>query len=156
MNFRSLQKQFKWKPLNGQKDKYVTYIIVSKKAVWRLVGTSDILYIGQTKQSISKRYNQEINTYNTVNKTQNTNIRMTHILTQLNLDNITCYFIKDLEFTLQDKEKKSFVKNLRTWDNAYFIKNFSDEPPKKVNIEKFLLVNYAAKHLELPPLNNSF
>jgi hypothetical protein len=157
MKFESIQDRFEWAPYQGQKDRNVTYVFVANEPIGRLRGSSDILYIGKTEQSIAIRYVQETSTNNSGRNTQQTNIRMTHVLGEIGPGNYHCYFVKSLNLKLSGNEKEDFLKKLRTWDKKYFLKitQFGKENEIEIPIEKYLLVRYAAEHLEVPPMNNS-
>jgi hypothetical protein len=156
MNFESIKNLFKWAEYEGQENKNVTYIFVANKKIERLRESSNILYIGRTKQSIAVRYRQETSIRNSKGNTQNTNIRMTHIFEKLGLRNCKCYFAKSLDLKLSGNEKEGFLEKLKTWDKRFF-RQINDSRKKrviKIPREKYLLVRYADDHLELPPMNN--
>jgi hypothetical protein len=156
MNFESIKNLFKWAEYKGQEDKNVTYIFVANKKIERLRGSSNILYIGRTKQSIAVRYRQETSTHNSERNTQNTNIRMTHIFEKLGLRNCKCYFVKSLNWKLSGNKKEDFLIKLETWDKRFFlqIKDSGKKGEIEIPIEKYLLVRYADDHCELSPMNN--
>ena len=159
MNFKSLD-DFNWISFNQQNDCNVTYVFVSETAIARLSGKSDILYIGKTEQPISKRYNQETNTNNTPKNTQLTNIRLTHIFSTIGLNNYKCYYFPALKYSLKDAEKERFISSLKIWNKSYYLNEIvqcvHQNKDITVELEKYLLVNYAHEHLELPPLNGKF
>lgn len=155
MNFQTIQNKFNWLHYQGQRDENVTYIFVSRKPVCRLKGYSDILYIGKTEKPIATRYEQETNTNNTPWNTQSTNIRMTHVFKEYGSENYCCYFVNDLNHPgLTPDERRNFLTKLKTWDKNFYLKINGDDT--QIPIEKYLLVCYAAEHLEIPPMNNSF
>ena len=123
-----------------------------------LKGDSDILYIGKTKQAIRSRFAQETRTNNTEGNTQLTNIRMTHVFSQLGLDNTKCFYVNKPDQMLSGDEKRDFVERLRTWDKGFYQKTAKGNPTEQTTVpfEKYLLVMYADEHLEVPPMNNSF
>lgn len=137
-------------------DRDVTYVFVGKAEIPRLVGTSDILYVGKTEQPVKVRFDQETSTNNSPRNTQQTNIRMTHVLEAIGPENYRCYYSRGLEMEVSGVEQERFLDKLRTWDKQFYLKltdkNFGE--PLKVPVEKYLLVQYASEHLELPPLNN--
>ena len=55
MNFSGIQNRFEGEMYSGQMDSDVTYAFVLNKPVPRLVGESDILYIGKTEQVSAHR-----------------------------------------------------------------------------------------------------
>lgn len=131
----------------------VTYLIVLNRAVMRLQDQSDILYIGETRQPISKRYQQETSTNNTNKNTQATNIRLTHILAKLDKINVALYFTNTM--TQNIAQTDLVYTELQSWDKNYYYKNnISGQNPATISLEKYLLVSYAVDHLEVPPLNN--
>ena len=156
MNFSEFKKQFDWVPFDGQMDSGVTYVFVSDTEIPRMVGASDILYIGKTDQSIKVRFEQETRTKNSPRNTQQTNIRMTHILGKLGTDHYRCFYTKNLEMRLPDLEQEEFIEKLKVWDKQFFLKLTDAHAGGNmtVPIEKYLLVGYTHEHLELPPLNN--
>lgn len=157
MNFRELERRFDWIRYASQQDKGVTYVFVATKPIPRLRGESDILYIGQTDNTVQARYRQETETNNTPKNTQMTNIRLTYAFRQLRRMDIaaTCYFVKGkyVNPPLSAVGANTFAKRLMTWDKRSYLKTSDFANP---SIEKYLLVNYAETHLELPPLNNRF
>lgn len=156
MNFADAQKQFEWVRYSGQMDSNVTYALVLDKPVARLDGESDILYIGRTEQSIRARYEQETKTKNSPKNTQQTNIRTSFLLNKLGLSRVQCFYVKALTTDLSGVECETFLERLRTWDKKAFLDLIEQPrlPSLKVSLEKYLLVSYAALHLEVPPLNN--
>jgi len=158
MNFNLIPGNFGWIPFNNQTDKNVTYVFVYNGQINRLIGSSNILYIGKTEQSIKKRYSQEINANNTPKNTQATNIRMTHIFGSIGLSNCACYYTRRMNYVLPRPVQNGFLNELETWHKRYYLK-VKPHPLNTrvtVSLEKFILVKYAVDHLELPPLNNSF
>jgi hypothetical protein len=156
MNFATLRDQFDWVPFSGQMDSDVTYAFVLNRAVARLIGESDILYIGKTEQAIRARYEQETRTKNSPKNTQQTNIRTTFVFDKIGLENVACYYIKALTTVLSGGVCDEFLERLRTWDKKSFLA-LSERPRSPglgVSLEKYLLVQYASEHLEVPPLNN--
>ena len=155
MNFEDIAKWAQWVKYSGQPDKAVTYVYIASQPVTRLRGESDILYIGETDNAISTRYQQETETNNTGKNTQNTNIRTTHVFHQIRQAGIsvTCYFMKHKHTNLCSENASSFARELQTWDKQTYIKMRDYSNP---TIEKYLLVTYSDDHLELPPLNNRF
>jgi hypothetical protein len=155
MNFEDTG-QFPWIMFDGQSDQNVSYIFVASTPITRLAGVSDILYVGKTEQPISKRYKQETNTKNSPKNTQQTNIRMTHIFSKIGLGTCKCFYVQDLDMVLDSTTAEIFIENLKTWDKQFYLKNVQEQGAGSITIpvEKYLLVNYAAEHLELPPLNN--
>jgi hypothetical protein len=151
MNFNNIQNQYHWVKFAGQNTTNVTYVFVLNQPVQRLYGASDILYIGETRQPISRRYAQETRTSNTPGNTQQTNIRLTHIFGLLNLVNVTCYFTDTMHCTVAHKDP--FLKQLSTWDKKYYL-GVANANPAQVSLEKKLIVSYAVDHREAPPLNN--
>ena len=133
----------------------MTYVFVASCPIPRLRGESDILYIGETDNTINTRYRQETETNNTGKNTQNTNIRTTHVFRKIRQAGIsvTCYFMKHKLVRLQPENAKSFARKLQTWDKRTYMEMRDYSNP---TIEKYLLVSYADEHLELPPLNNRF
>lgn len=157
MNFNSIPGHFQWIRFSNQTDTNVTYIYVTDRRINRLIGSSDILYVGKTKQPIKKRYKQQINANNTPGNTQSTNIRLTHIFGSINLRNCTCYYTRQMTYALPSSQQNQFLNKLQTWDKRYYRKaTQTPNAPVNISLEKYLLVQYADDHLELPPLNNSF
>lgn len=152
MNFDDLN-DFGWKKYNGQSDKNATYVFVSNGKIQRLKGKSDILYFGKTKQYIKNRYKQETSTKNTDGNTQQTNIRTTHVFSQIGLKNFTCYYVKQMEVNLSEQEMEMFLPKLKIWSKGCYLKVKNND--EIISLEKYLLVNYTNKHLEVPPLNFS-
>ena len=150
MHFDDIKSQYTWARFSGQNTANVTYIFVSKTNVARLRGSSDILYIGKTDRSIGSRFSEETNTNNTTGNTQLTNIRLTYIIRQLGISNVECYFTAQLNQATTDCE---FVERLRTWDKKKYLL-LKRGALEQLSVEKYLLVNYAHDHLEVPPLNN--
>ena len=158
MNFVDIRKDFAWVRYSGQQDKFVTYVVVASQPVPRLKGESDILYIGETDNTIQNRYKQETETNNTPRNTQMTNIRLTYAFRQLRHMGITatCYFVKGkcvITPPLSLSDANAFAEKLETWDKRTYLKTSDFTIP---SIEKYLLVTYADEHLELTPLNNRF
>lgn len=151
MNFNNIQNQYQWVQYCGQNTPNVTYVFVLKQPVQRLHGASDILYVGETLQPISRRYTQETNTNNTPSNTQQTNIRLTHIFGLLGLANVTCYFTDTMQCVIPPNDP--FLQHLATWDKKYY-RGVVNNNPIQVSLEKKLIVTYAVDHLEVPPLNN--
>lgn len=158
MNFNSIPGHFKWIRFSNQTDKNVTYIYVIDRQINRFIGSSDILYVGKTKQPINKRYNQQINANNTPGNTQSTNIRLTHIFGSIGLSNCECYYTCQMDYILPRPIQNGFLKELETWDKNHYLKVKPPTPNTRVTVslEKYFLVKYAVDHLEVPPLNNSF
>ena len=156
MDFAKFQRQFDWVPYDGQMDSGVTYIFVSDNEIPRMEGASDILYIGKTEQAIRVRFEQETRTKNSLRNTQQTNIRMTHILGKLGADKYRCFYTNSLEMELPESKQAEFLEKLMVWDKQFFLKLTDDHVGGglTVPIEKYLLVGYTHEHLELPPLNN--
>jgi len=156
MDFAALSKQFEWIPFSGQMDRNVTYLFVFNGPVARLVGESDILYIGETKQPISNRYKQETQTKNSQGNTQQTNIRTSFVFNKIGLTNVKCYYMRALTVDLKEEEWAKFLGELRTWDKKTFLKLSISAPAHafQASLEKYLLVRYSAEHLEVPPMNN--
>ena len=159
MNFSDIEEDFSWIKYSAQQDREVTYIFVAEKPIFRLRGKSDILYIGKTDNSIQTRYRQETQTRNTPGNTQMTNIRLTYAFHQLRLMGVEaiCYFTKGhiVSPPLSSRRSEAFSQMVRTWDKRSF-NNSNQSDFNSPIIEKYLLVNYAEEHLELPPLNNRF
>jgi len=158
MNFNSIPGSFNWVHFNNQTVRDVTYIYVMNENISRIKGSSNILYVGKTKQPINKRYKQQTNANNTPRNTQSTNIRLTHIFGSIGLSNCECYYTCQMNYMLPQPVQNGFLKELETWDKNHYLKVKPQTPNARVNIslEKYILVNYAVDHLELPPLNNSF
>ena len=157
MYFQDIINKFRWLKYDEQIDKSVTYIFVSQKRICRLKGYSDILYIGKTKQSIKKRYKQEIVSINTNGNSQSTNLRITHILSEYGLNNCCCYFTKTLSTRLTQNERTNFLSKLKIWDKRFYLNNYNNIVNRNViPLEKYLLILYSHEHLELPPMNNRF
>lgn len=137
-------------------DSDVTYVFVGRSAVPRMVGDSDILYIGKTEQAIKVRFEQETRTSNSPRNTQQTNIRLTHILGKIGVNNYQCFYVKELVMKLSGTKKTEFLEKIQTWDKQFFLKlkESNSGGSLEVPIEKYLLVTYTHEHLELPPLNN--
>ncbi|MGH8400006.1 MAG: hypothetical protein ACRESU_02790 [Gammaproteobacteria bacterium] len=156
MNFASASTRFEWVKYSSQMDSDVTYVYVLNRLVPRLRGESDILYIGKTSQAIRVRFEQETRTRNSPGNTQQTNIRTTHILGALGLENVQLYYVRALEVELSDAELSKYMNGLETWDKKSFISASAllQAKQRKPSLEKVLLVSYAADHLEVPPLNN--
>ena len=155
MNFADLDFVPDWIRYRGQTNRQVIYVFVASNPIIRLRGQSDILYVGRTSGSIRKRFNEETATNNTSGNTQNTNIRTTYIfgkMKELRIDS-KCYFTQQDILHLTSRDASTFSDKMRTWDKRAY-RNTSDFA--KPNIEKYILINYANEHLELPPLNNSF
>lgn len=158
MDFKTVQREFKWHRYEEQNDNCVTYMFVAGTSIPRLIGASDILYVGQTTQTIKKRFNQETRSINSSGNTQNTNIRMTHILSHRNIIDYTCVYTAGLMMDLDCLLQENFLEKLKIWDKKSFLK-YVDAYFSRVltiPIEKYILVEYAHEHLELPPLNNRF
>jgi hypothetical protein len=150
--------RFPWRQFAGQEDRVVTYVYVTRPAVPRMRGESSILYIGQTEQSIAKRVDQEMRARNTVGNTQNTNIRMSAVLSELQRarHSIATYFTPGLTFTPSAAELETVLSILQVWDKRAWVQFTQRQPAaQEFEIEKFLLCHYAVVHLELPPLNNA-
>jgi len=156
MNFETIRKEHDWIEFLNQTDRNVTYLFVFNKTIDRLYGTSDILYIGKTEQSISRRYEQETRTNNTSGNTQQTNIRMTHVFQQLGISNVKCYYTRTLNHNLSGNDGTRFLSECRTWDKKFCLKleRKHNDQILEVPLEKYLLVRYAGEHLEVPPMNN--
>jgi hypothetical protein len=156
MNYETIRENHDWIEFSTQIDKNVTYVFVFNRAVASLSGASDILYIGKTEQTIAKRYEQETSTNNTSRNTQQTNIRMTHVFQRLGLQNVKCYYTRTLSHSLSGEEMTKFLRECRTWDKKFCIQleEQTTEASLEVPLEKYLLVCYAAEHLEVPPMNN--
>ena len=156
MNFAGIQDRFKWVPYSGQMDSGVTYAFVLNRPVARLIGESDILYIGKTEQGIRVRYEQETRTKNSPGNTQQTNIRTSFVFDKIGLANVKCFYVKALTADLSGIDCDSFLEGLRTWDKKAFLalSERPRTPSLTVSLEKYLLVRYTAEHLEVPPLNN--
>jgi len=156
MNYETIREKYDWIKFSNQIDKNVTYVFVLNRAVARLSGASDILYIGKTEQAIAKRYEQETRTNNTSRNTQQTNIRMTHVFQRLGIQNVKCYYTKTLSQALSGDERARFLRECGTWDKKFCIQleDREADPSLEVPLEKYLLVCYAAEHLEVPPMNN--
>ncbi len=156
MNYEMIREKLDWIEFSNQSVKNVTYVFVLNRAVDRLSGASDILYIGKTEQAIAKRYEQETRTNNTPKNTQQTNIRMTHVFHLLGIQNVRCHYTKTLSHTLSGDERARFLRECRTWDKKFCIQleDRQTDPSLVVPLEKYLLVCYAAEHLEVPPMNN--
>lgn len=88
--------------------------------------------------------------------TQQTNIRMTHIFSRIGLSECKCFYVTDLDIVLDSTRAEEFIEKLKTWDKQYYLRNVQEQGVETITIpvEKYLLVNYASEHLELPPLNN--
>jgi len=156
MNYETIRENHDWIEFSSQIDENVTYVFVLNRPVTRLSGASDILYIGKTKQAIAKRYEQETRTNNTSRNTQQTNIRMTHVFERLGIQNVKCYYTKTLSHTLLGDERARFLRECGIWDKKFCIQLQDQQtaPSLEVPLEKYLLVCYAAEHLEVPPMNN--
>lgn len=156
MNFAEASKRFDWVRYSGEMTSGVTYAYVLNRPVPRLRGESDILYIGKTSQAIRVRFEQETRTKNSPGNTQQTNIRTTHILATLGLENVQLYFVRSLEIELSDADLTKYLTGLETWDKKSFISASAlpRSEQRKPSLEKALLVSYAVDHLEVPPLNN--
>ena len=156
MNLATLRDQFDWVPFSGQMDSDVTYAFVLNRPVPRLIGESDILYVGKTEQAIRVRYEQETRTKNSPKNTQQTNIRTTFVFDKIGLENVECYYVKALTTVLSGGVCDKFLEGLRTWDKKSFLALSENprSPGLEVSLEKYLLVQYASEHLEVPPLNN--
>lgn len=155
MNFSDLSRLFQFEEFCNQETENVTYVINYAKEIKRLNGSSDILYIGRTEQSIKKRFHQETSTRNSRWNTQQTNIRTTYIYSKIGLENISCFFCNGLSINLNDECQKSFLEKCMYWDKKYYLQRI-EQPDAGLNIslEKYLLVTYSDEHLEVPPLNN--
>jgi len=156
MNFETIRKEHDWILFLSQTDRNVTYLFVLNRTIGRLSGTSDILYIGKTEQPISKRYEQETMTNNTLGNTQQTNIRTTHVFQQLGVTNVKCYYTRTLNHTLSGDGRMRFLGECRTWDKKFYLQLEKQQNGQtlEVPLEKYLLVRYAGEHLEVPPMNN--
>ena len=126
MNFRDVRDEFEWIPYDGQSDSNVTYLWVRDLPITRLVGESDILYIGKTEQgktdpTIRSRFVAETNTNNSRKNTQQTNIRATHIFKRLGLENCKLYFTKQLKTDLLEPEKTDLLEKIRTWHKTLYV-----------------------------------
>ena len=120
-------------------------MIVAKNPISRLDGESDILYVGFTSGSIKSRYEQETTTG--PSKTGgSTNSRLTYILGQLN--GWQYYYMNGKQQSLTPEERREFNDIKSNWTKQ---KKYS-----RLTVEKYILVRYADKHLELPPLNQRF
>jgi len=156
MNFATLRDRFDWVPFSGQMDSDVTYAFVLNRPIARLIGESDLLYIGKTEQAIRVRYEQETRTKNSPKNTQQTNIRTTFVFDKIGLENVGCCYVKALTTVLSGGVCDEFLEGLRTWDKKSFLalSVHPRSPGLEVSLEKYLLVQYASEHLEVPPLNN--
>jgi hypothetical protein len=156
MNFETIKDKNNWNEFANQLDKNVTYVFVFNKAVARLSGASNILYIGKTEQTIAKRYEQETNTNNTLRNTQQTNIRMTYVFQQGGLQNVKCFYTKTLNLRLSGETKTKFLRECSTWDKKFCLQleEKQNGSSLEVPLEKYLLVCCASEHLEVPPMNN--
>lgn len=156
MNFTDIQDRFEWVSYSGQMDSDVTYAFVMNRPVARLVGESDILYIGKTEQAIRVRYEQETRTKNSPRNTQQTNIRTSFVFEKLGLENVKCFYVKGLTVDLSGIDCDTFLEGLQTWDKKAFLALSERPVPPSlaVSLEKYLLVLYTSAHLEVPPLNN--
>jgi hypothetical protein len=152
VNFQAIHNQFPWVQFTGQSIANVTYVYVLNRHVPRLFGESDILYIGKTRQTMSRRFRQETTFSNTPGNTQHTNIRLTHIFGHLNLANVICYFTAQTDCSLQIADP--FIKHLQVWDKRCYRRCVTSGNPVVISLEKRLLVTYAVDHDEVPPLNN--
>jgi hypothetical protein len=148
-----LIKELSWEKYEGQVDSNVTYFFLAPNVISRLRGESKVLYIGKTTQCIKKRYDQETNANNSPKNTQQTNIRTTYIYKQLKMQYPECYYTKQIDIKITGDECKKFLEKLKTWDKKFFL-GLADQKTIKVPLEKYFLVSYADKHLEVPPLNN--
>ena len=155
MKFEDIGHWAEWVKYSGQSDSGVAYVYVASGPIARLRGDSDILYVGITDNAIRARIKWEMETNNTPGNTQNTNIRITHVLCRLKQSGIsvTCFFTKEKSLTLSSEMAQGFAQKWKTWDKAAYNKAGDYSMP---TIEKYLLVTYADEHLELPPLNNRF
>lgn len=81
---------------------------------------------------------------------------MTHIFSRIGLSECKCFYVTDLDIVLDSTRAEEFIEKLKTWDKQYYLKNVQEQGVETITIpvEKYLLVNYASEHLELPPLNN--
>jgi len=156
MDYETIKDNHQWIIFSNQVDKNVTYLFALNRRVARLSGASDILYIGKTEQAIARRYEQETRTNNTSRNTQQTNIRMTHVFQRLGIQNVTCHYTKTLSHTLSGAERARFLAECATWDKKFYMQLEGQETASflEVPLEKYLLVCYAAEHLEVPPMNN--
>lgn len=143
MNFRDID--VGWKDFSGQDDEGVTYIYVSRRPVSRLKGSSDILYVGQTTGSISRRIQAQTTT-SPRRGGGDTNSRLSYILSQLG--GWRCFYVDGYLWPMSPADRQRFnrVRNVFT----------SQKKGARLTFEKYLLVLYADEHLELPPLNNAF
>lgn len=156
MNFADIRDRFEWVAFSGQMDSDVTYAFVLNRPVARLVGESDILYIGKTEQAIRVRYEQETKTKNSPRNTQQTNIRTSFVFAEIGLENVKCFYVKALTVDLSGIDCDTFLERLKTWDKKVFLalSERPRSPSLAVSMEKYLLVRYTSEHLEVPPLNN--
>ena len=159
MNFKDGLAGEKWEEFTGQQVREATYMYVaSDKSIRRLKGESNILYIGST-QSLNRRHKDETKDRIVQPNTQSTNTRLSYLLPRLTTDKDIdlehkLYFTKVRVKRLAPNEKYDFANLLRVWVKSAHTKGTIDlnTPP----LETYLLVRYAADHLELPPLNNRF
>ena len=156
MNFASLQRDFKWLSFDNQMDSDVTYVFVGQSKVPRMIGVSDILYIGKTEQAIKIRFEQETRASNSPKNTQQTNIRMTYILDKIGTNDYQCFYVRKLVMKMSGAKTTDFLEKIKTWDKQFFLKLMDSHSGGSLDvpIEKYLLVTYTHEHLELPPLNN--
>ncbi|MEI8139899.1 MAG: hypothetical protein WCI03_08535 [bacterium] len=152
MDFKTIQNQRQWAQYDGQSIANVTYVYVLNRQVSRLFGSSDILYIGKTLQTMSRRFRQETTVNNTLGNTQHTNIRLTHLFGHLNLANVICYFTAQTDCPFQNADP--ILQHLQVWDKRCYRRCVTSGNPVVISLEKRLLVTYAVDHGEVPPLNN--
>jgi len=152
MDFQAIHNQYQWVQYTGQSIANVTYVYVLNRHVPRLFGKSDILYIGKTRQAMSRRFKQETTVNNTLGNTQHTNIRLTHLFGHLNLANVNCYFTTQTDCPLQNADP--FLQHLQVWDKRCYRHCVTSGNPVSISLEKRLLVTYAVDHGEVAPLNN--
>ena len=74
----------------------------------------------------------------------------------LGAESYRCLYVKKLSLTLSEVEQKAFLEKLWTWDKQFYLKLTDQnlDANLEIPVEKYLLVQYADEHLELPPLNN--
>ncbi|MCZ6804722.1 MAG: hypothetical protein O7D86_12525 [Proteobacteria bacterium] len=151
----ALFSQFDWIEYSGQMESDVTYFFRSPKLIRRLRGESDILYIGRTENAIRVRYKQETRTNNLPKNTQHTNIRTTYVYRRLGMKKPECFYTKSLNVELPADELRQFTEKVMTWDKKFYLMNLDAGmiETKPFSMEKYLMVNYADEHLEVPPLN---
>jgi hypothetical protein len=170
MTFQDIQGLAQWQQYvhpNAAAGPHVTYLYVLDRALGRVSGNSDILYIGETTNGLHQRYYQEVRQPDpwangivlNGGTEQQTNIRLRHLHAQLNgPQHITVWYTPIINMPLPADwadHKAALMHWHRNLFKVYHQQELNGLEPQ-VNLEQYLLVKYASEHLELPPWNNRF